>query len=107
MPTVTRTMNPLPLHELEPHRFEDLVRQLAYDFRLWQQLEATDRAGSDDGFDARGLERLPSDALPPESDESPDSTTEDLPTTRLWLIQCKREKAIGPKKLKAYAQEFP
>ena len=57
MPTlVTRTNNPLPFQDLEPKRFEDLVRQLAYDFRTWRSLEATGRAGSDDGFDARGLE---------------------------------------------------
>ena len=44
MPTpTTRTLNPLPFNMLEPKRFEDLVRQLAYDFRHWQMLEATGR----------------------------------------------------------------
>lgn len=53
---VTRTTNPLPFQDLEPKRFEDLIRQLAYDFRQWRRLEATGRSGGDDGFDARGLE---------------------------------------------------
>jgi hypothetical protein len=53
---VTRTLNPLPFHDLEPRRFEDLIRQLAYDFRPWLRLEATGRAGSDEGFDVRGIE---------------------------------------------------
>jgi hypothetical protein len=56
MKTVTRTFHPLPFEHLEPKRFEDLVRQLTYDFRPWRQLEPTGRAGSDDGFDARGFE---------------------------------------------------
>ena len=30
-PTPTRTLNPLPFDDLEPHRFEDLIRQLAYE----------------------------------------------------------------------------
>lgn len=46
-PTTTRTLNPLPFQDLEPHRFEDLVRQLAYDLRRWKSLEATGRGGSD------------------------------------------------------------
>ena len=56
MAAVTRTLHPLPFENLEPKRFEDLVRQLAYDFRVWRSLEATGRSGSDDGFDARGYE---------------------------------------------------
>ena len=51
----TRPLNPLPFTYLKPKRFEDLVRQLVYDFRLGA-LETTGRSGSDDGFDARGLE---------------------------------------------------
>ena len=53
---VTRTLNPLPFTDLEPKRFEDLVRQLIYDFRPWNRLEATGRAGSDDGY-RQGSER--------------------------------------------------
>lgn len=54
----TRTIGPLHLEDLEPHRFEDLARQMLYDFRQWRQLEATGRSGSDDGFDARGWEAV-------------------------------------------------
>jgi hypothetical protein len=38
--TTTRTLNPLPFQDLKPHRFEDLVRQLAYDLRRWKALLA-------------------------------------------------------------------
>jgi hypothetical protein len=58
MAAPTRTLGPLHLEDLEPHRFEDLVRQLLYDFRAWRSLEATGRTGSDDGFDARGWEAI-------------------------------------------------
>ncbi|NYG46218.1 hypothetical protein GGD67_003689 [Bradyrhizobium sp. IAR9] len=49
----TKTTGPLHFEDLEPHRFEDLVRRLLYDFRQWRELEATGRTGSDEGFDAR------------------------------------------------------
>jgi hypothetical protein len=52
----SQTINPLHFEDLEPYRFEDLVRQLIYDFKPWHTLEATGRSGSDDGFDVRGLE---------------------------------------------------
>ena len=41
MSKTTKTLNPLHFEDLEPHRFEDLVRQLAYDFRNWRSLEPT------------------------------------------------------------------
>jgi hypothetical protein len=107
----TRTIGPLHLEDLEPHRFEDLIRQLVYDFRNWRALEATGRSGSDDGFDARGFEMV-SDAVE-ESEVTDDSdgvaaaetavTSED----RVWLIQCKREKKITPKKLVGYLHDIP
>lgn len=56
MANVTRTVNPLPLDVFEPHPFEDLIRQLLYDFRRWRRLETRGRSGTDDGFDARGWE---------------------------------------------------
>ena len=37
----SKTINPLHFEDLEPHRFEDLVRQLIYDFKNWQSIEAT------------------------------------------------------------------
>ena len=55
-PNTTRSYGSLYFEDLDPKRFEDLVRQLAYEFRPWRKLEATGRAGSDAGFDARGFE---------------------------------------------------
>jgi hypothetical protein len=82
-----------------------LVRQLLYDFRQWRELEATGRSGTDGGFDARGWE-LTSDL---QADEVADSEAapEDLRSDRQWLIQCKREKAISPKKLTGYLDGLP
>lgn len=101
--STTRTLNPLPFEHLEPKRFEDLVRQLAYNFRTWRSLEATGSSGSDEGFDVRGWEILPySD---PVDDDEPN--VDDAATDRLWLFQCKREKAIGPTKLEGYFDEVP
>src|SRR5581483_244765 len=106
----TRTTNPLPFEVLEPHRFEDLVRQLVYDFRNWRALEATGRSGSDEGFDARGFEIISGGEEQAEPDEeiaeseiAPVSRT----TDRVWLIQCKREKRIPPKKLVGYLRDIP
>lgn len=100
---VTRTLHPLPFEHLEPKRFEDLVRQLAYDFRAWRSLEATGRAGSDDGFDARGYEIVASgeriEVEGEEGDGEPVTTFD-----RLWLIQCKRERSIGPTKMIAHLE---
>jgi hypothetical protein len=102
--TPTRTYNPLPFTDLEPKRFEDLVRQLVYDFRLWRRLEATGRSGSDDGFDARGLEIVgaPDANAAVDQDEPEDETTSEGTADRLWLIQCKRERTISPAKLKGH-----
>ncbi len=75
MASPTRTIAPLHLEDLEPHRFEDLIRQLLYDFRPWRQLEATDRSGTDQGFDARGWEIVPAEegaALSSDEEELPE-----------------------------------
>lgn len=90
----THTMNPLPFEHLDPHRFEDLVRQLIYDFRPWSTIEDTGRGGADDGMDVRAFETSA-------EDDGEDEPTED----RLWIVQCKREKTIPPKKLKKYIDE--
>lgn len=96
--TVTRTLGPLHFEDLEPHRFEDLVRQLVYDLRPWNDLEAVGRVGSDEGFDIRAREGL---AYPLVDTDSVDDADADppVPTTRVWKIQCKREKRIGPKRI--------
>lgn len=97
----TRTVNPLQFDALEPKRFEDLVRQLLHDFRPWRQLEATGRSGSDDGFDARGWEVPDGSLADASSDEAEDAAPAGA-TDRIWLVQCKRERTIGPTQLVRY-----
>jgi hypothetical protein len=99
MAAVSKTIGPLHLEDLEPHRFEDLVRQLLYDFRPRRDLEATGRSESDEGFDVRAWE-----SMIPVADrgaaEEQNYEADDAATARQWLIQCKREKTISPSKLK-------
>ncbi len=107
MSNTTRTLGPLHFEDLEPKRFEDLARQLVYDFKPWRRLEATGRAGADDGFDARGYEIVntaTSAATTAEEDE--DAALSTGLDDRLWLVQCKRERAIGPTKLLAYLDDI-
>lgn len=102
----TKTLNPLHFEDLEPHRFEDLVRQLAYDFRTWRTLEPTGRLGADDGYDARGFEIVDEQVLETDNDsEENEIETKTLPD-RLWQLQCKREKTITPSKLEKYLDEM-
>ena len=69
-PHITRTVGPIHFEDLDPHRFEDLVRQLAYDFRPWKSIESTGRGGADDGFDVRAFEeaRVPATVMDDEAD---------------------------------------
>ena len=102
MARASRTLNPLHFEDLEPHRFEDLVRQLAYDYRAWSSIEATGRGGADDGIDIRAFESSVVPEVLDEEDEAPLG----LPTPgRLWIFQCKREKRITPKQVERYVQE--
>ena len=91
----TKTTNPIHFEDLDPKRFEDLVRELIYDFKEWQSIEATGKGGADDGFDIRAYERLGETVL----DEDGIETVHPM-DGNLWMIQCKREKQIGPSKLK-------
>jgi hypothetical protein len=103
MAKVTKTINPLHFEDLEPHRFEDLVRQLIYDFRQWRSLEATGRAGSDEGMDIRAIEKADSQEVVDGSEEMDEESTaikENVVKERLWIIQCKRETTIGPQKVR-------
>jgi hypothetical protein len=103
---VTRSIGPIHFEDMEPHRFEDLVRALLYDFRSWTMLEPTGRSGSDDGFDARGWEAEQVDSV--EQGDAFDEETDQPAASvgRKWLVQCKREKKISPKKLLAYLDEI-
>lgn len=95
---IYKTFGPIHFEDLEPHRFEDLVRELIYDFRDWQSIEATGKGGSDDGFDIRAYEKV---NIPFDSFEDEDNQSEILHPMEgnLWMVQCKREVEIGPKKV--------
>jgi len=95
----TRTVNPLHFEDFEPHRFEDLIRQLAYDFRVWKSIEGTGRSGSDEGMDIRAIELADSLREDEPIDGDPDSVGPE-PTERLWVIQCKREQVIRPARMR-------
>src|SRR5687767_13548216 len=109
MTKTTRTLNPIHFEDLEPHRFEDLVRQLIYDVRDWKRLEALGRSGADEGFDVRGVEQIndvaedlgPEGLVRAEDDELAAPSRE-----RVWLIQCKRERAITPARAKKIVDEL-
>jgi len=46
-----------------------LVRELNYDFRDWQSIEATGKGGDDDGFDIRAYERTTTTTVDDEGNE--------------------------------------
>ncbi len=102
-PHITRTFAPIHFEDLDPHRFEDLVRQLAYDFKQWQTIESIGRSGADGGFDVRAYEVQHSSNVPDEQDSE-----EDAPHPmegNLWMIQCKREKELGPKRVEGIVND--
>lgn len=96
---VTRTYGPIHFEDLDPHRFEDLIRELIYDYKDWQSIEATGRSGKDDGFDVRAYEKT--EIISSVENENNEEAVEIHPMEgNLWMIQGKREKEIGPKKIK-------
>jgi hypothetical protein len=99
MARFSRTVNPLHFEDLEPHRFEDLVRQLIYEFRNWSSLEAVGRLGTDEGIDIRGTEQIINREPTFTDDEEVEFEKEDSSEQRTWIIQCKRERSIGPTKI--------
>ena len=98
MGKVSKTIGPLHFEDLDPHRFEDLVRELIYDYKDWQTIEATGRSGNDSGFDVRAYEKTDK-ILQAESDSEDIEETHPM-EGNLWMIQGKREKEIGPKRIK-------
>lgn len=105
MPKISRTFGPFHFEDLEPHRFEDLVRQLTYDFKDWRVIEGTGRSGSDDGIDIRAFERPAAESNDGEEDED----AKELPHPMMgnqWMIQCKREKELGPKRVGEIIEEL-
>ena len=104
-PKVTRTFGPIHFEDLDPHRFEDLIRELIYDYKDWQSIDATGRSGSDDGIDIRAYEKK--EITTQEENENGDETEVIHPMEgNLWMIQVKREQEIGPKKVRAIIAEI-
>ena len=93
-PIVARTFAPIHFEDLDPHRFEDLIRELIYDFRDWQSIEATGRSGDDAGFDIRAFEKVP--PLAPADDEEELAGAPHPMDGPRWMIQGKREKTLTP-----------
>jgi hypothetical protein len=93
-PIVSRTFAPIHFEDLDPHRFEDLIRELIYDFRDWQSIEATGRSGGDAGFDIRAFERV-QPTTPPDEQEDADEAQHPMDGPQ-WMIQGKREKTLTP-----------
>lgn len=98
-PHTTRTLGPIHFEDLEPKRFEDLVRELIYDLKDWQSIEATGRGGNDDGFDVRAYERSRVMAIEVD-DEDPGEGAVHPMDGNVWMIQCKRESTLGPSRVK-------
>ena len=98
-PKITRTYGPIHFEDLDPHRFEDLIRELIYDYKDWQSIESTGRSGNDSGFDVRAYEKV---AVVTHLDNENNEEIEEIHPMEgnLWMIQAKREKEIGPKKIK-------
>lgn len=102
-PKPTRTVNPIHFADLDPHRFDDLVRQLVYDFRAWAEIQAIGRSGSDDGSDTRAYEIVRAETtgdLQDEEDEGPPLST------RLWVIQSKRRRSFSSRDAKQVVDEI-
>ena len=97
---VTKTINHLHFEDLDPHKFESLVRQLIYSFKDWADLEATGGMGSDDGYDIRGWEKV-KDVVDVEDDSDDEEiVSKKITKTNLWMVQCKRVAKIGPTEIK-------
>lgn len=105
-PRPSRTYNPLHFEDLEPHRFEDMVRQLIYDFRDWVDIQAVGRSGADKGVDIRAIEQVGSPVIS-DPDEDEGEYQENLLSgeRREWIFQCKRYSQINPKKLVSIVNE--
>jgi hypothetical protein len=83
---ITKILGPIHFEDLDPHRFEDLVRELVYDFKDWQSIEATGRGGSDDDFDIRAYERIGDAIAESEEYDSGEETPHPM-EGRVWMFQ--------------------
>jgi len=62
--------------------------------------------GSDDGYDARGLEITDVRDEPEDDGADDEESSPNVFEDRLWQIQCKREKSITPAKIETYIGEM-
>lgn len=106
---ISRTYWPIHFEDLEPHRFEDLCRELIYDYKEWYSIEATWRWWSDDWFDVRGYEKKyeivdkeQNESVLDEGDVAQESY---IDKWNLWMIQCKRERSITAAKIKKILED--
>lgn len=76
------------------------MRQLVYDLRSWTRIEALGRAGGDEGADILAIESTGHDTSYTEDLENPPPVR-----SRTWVFQCKREKTIGPSKIRTYVRQ--
>lgn len=83
---ITRTYNTIHFEDLDPHRFEDLVRELIYDLKNWQTIEATGRGGNDDGCDIRAYERVKEFSDVNDEDDEENNIRQPM-EGNLWIIQ--------------------
>lgn len=104
MVKISKTMGPIHFEDMDPRRFEDLVRELLYDFKDWYDIEPTGRSGNDDGYDVRAWEKT-KEITNEEPDEVDNEQGSKSLSGNLWKIQCKREKEIGPSRVKKIIEE--
>lgn len=98
-PNISRTFGPIHFEDLDPHRFEDLIRELIYDYKEWQSIEATGRSGSDEGFDIRAYEKN-NQLIRSENNDNEEIIELHPMMGNLWMIQGKREKEISSEKIR-------
>lgn len=99
-PKITRTYGQIHFEDLDPKRFEDLIRELTYDYKDWYKIEATGRSGNDAGFDIRAYEKTFVSSNANEDSEDNGETGISSAEGNLWMIQVKREVSIGPTRIK-------
>lgn len=102
---VSRTTNPIHFEDLEPHRFEDLVRQLIYDLKQWDSIEAVGRSGQDEGIDIRATVISSNDSEVTEFDLDEDYVREQSDDEQVWVFQCKRVQRLGPRQVAKIVSE--
>jgi hypothetical protein len=98
-PHTTHTYAPLHFEDLGAGRFEDLIRQLAYDWRDWKYLDTTGLLGSDGGVDISAIELI---AAPGINDDDGEPSSQSV--ERDWRIQCRRYKQVRPSVAEAVAE---